>query len=283
MKKYKCPECGATCKTSHCYDCDKDIPYSCGFEDSPEDDGASSESGVSGYRCPKCGITWQVPYCHDCDIDIPLSARNSGSGLRLRGSSSNSGAAVKDTNMLFEMDDERKQFKINGENIFYSFSDLISYELFENNVVIQESGVDRAIIGGLLFGDVGAIVGAQTRGSQNAVDSLYIRISLKAGHMKRINLISSPTNREGAFYRDMRRRADEIIASLDFIADDNKKSAIDENRRRLEAPSNPPQSIQAERSPALVADELLKLKQLLDMGVLTEEEFNQQKQKLLNQ
>jgi len=31
-----------------------------------------------------------------------------------------------------------------------------------------------------------------------------------------------------------------------------------------------------------VADELLKLKQLLDMGVLSQEEFNEQKDKLLN-
>jgi hypothetical protein len=32
-----------------------------------------------------------------------------------------------------------------------------------------------------------------------------------------------------------------------------------------------------------IADELLKLKQLLDMEVLTQEEFNEQKNKLLNQ
>lgn len=31
-----------------------------------------------------------------------------------------------------------------------------------------------------------------------------------------------------------------------------------------------------------VADELLKLKQLLDMGVLSQEEFDEQKNKLLN-
>ena len=37
-----------------------------------------------------------------------------------------------------------------------------------------------------------------------------------------------------------------------------------------------------EQSPTSVADELLKLKSLLDIGVLTEEEFAQQKMKLLN-
>ena len=33
---------------------------------------------------------------------------------------------------------------------------------------------------------------------------------------------------------------------------------------------------------ASITDELIKLKQLLDMGVLTNEEFENQKQKLLN-
>ena len=283
MKKYKCPGCGATCKTSYCYDCDKDIPRSCSFEDDSQSDEASSESSVSGYRCPKCGITWQIPYCHDCDMSISLKSKNSNSKWNPYEDSAETFAETGNPNLLLGVDNERKRFTINGEKIFYQFSDLISYELFENNVVIQESGVDRAVIGGLLFGEVGAIVGAQTRGSQNAVDSLYIRISLKDGRMKRIDLITSPTSRNGAFYGSMRKRADEIIAKLDSISAENKRSVAEENRKIQEAVLSPPQSAQTQVSPTLIADELLKLKQLLDMGVLTEEEFKQQKQKLLNQ
>lgn len=40
---------------------------------------------------------------------------------------------------------------------------------------------------------------------------------------------------------------------------------------------------QVNAAPVSVADELLKLKQLLDAGALTQDEFNQQKKKLLNQ
>ncbi|MBD2755082.1 SHOCT domain-containing protein [Spirosoma sp. BT704] len=40
---------------------------------------------------------------------------------------------------------------------------------------------------------------------------------------------------------------------------------------------------QANPAPISVADELLKLKQLLDAGALTQDEFNQQKKKLLSQ
>lgn len=29
---FKCPECGATCRTSHCYDCDIDLPMSARYD-----------------------------------------------------------------------------------------------------------------------------------------------------------------------------------------------------------------------------------------------------------
>ena len=40
------------------------------------------------------------------------------------------------------------------------YSDIVGVELLENEVVVKKGGVGRAIVGGLLFGGVGAIVGA---------------------------------------------------------------------------------------------------------------------------
>lgn len=55
-------------------------------------------------------------------------------------------------------------------------------------------------------------------------------------------------------------------------------------KRRVDKAKNPGASAPAAAAPALsVADELLKFKQLLDMGVLTQEEFDAKKKELLQQ
>lgn len=42
----------------------------------------------------------------------------------------------------------------------YNFSDIIKYEIYENNKNVVEGKTGAAIIGGLFFGEIGAIVGA---------------------------------------------------------------------------------------------------------------------------
>lgn len=138
------------------------------------------------------------------------------------------------------------------------------------------------VYGGALFGGVGAIVGAQTRKSQNIVDSLYIRLTLKSTGMRKIVFISTETDRDGVFYSMEQKNADKVISELDLIMAKNQEvpQPVLQVQTQLAPPTPPP--AQTEQQVVSVADELLKLKQLLDMGVLTDEEFNQQKQKLLN-
>lgn len=287
MIKYKCPKCGASCRTSHCNDCDKDIPMSCRYDDS--EDVQSNSNIVStpqriGYKCPLCGTTCRTLYCYDCDRDIPMSTSNNATWHESH-SLSNKTTEYYDISIgkYISINSRHKRFRIQNDSHLYSFSDLVNYELCENNSVIQKGGIGRAIIGGAFFGEVGAIVGAQTRKSKNVVDSLYIRITLKSSGMKKITFISSPTDRNGWIYKSIRNTCDEVISELELISAENQNVAA---QKAIEQEAAPPPSVQqtttVEQSPTLIADELLKLKQLLDMGVLTEEEFNQQKQKLLN-
>ncbi len=83
-----------------------------------------------------------------------------------------------------------------------------------------------------------------------------------------------------------RKNANEVLSELELILAENQSAAS----QVVSQPPNEPKSAtplvqqppHPQQSPTLVADELLKLKQLLDMGVLTQEEFDQQKQKLLS-
>lgn len=305
MIKYRCPECGANCNITHCYDCDIDIPVSQKFDDAVES-GPSQEyrpiqnvsyhdttstGTTSRYKCPDCGAICQTAYCFTCEKDLPFYAKqNAPSSGTLHYKSSDSSYPVaggeKKIGHYFTVDSYNKRFKLNRESSWYTFGDLVNYELYENNSVIQKGGIGRAIVGGALFGGVGAIVGAQTRKSQNIVDSLYIRVTLKSSGMKKITFIGSPTDRNSIFYKMERKSADEVLSELELIASNNQSSAIQESiQPRREPPTADPsvqQTVQTEHSSTLIADELIKLKQLLDMGVLTQDEFDRQKQKLLN-
>lgn len=302
MIKYRCPECGANCNTSHCYDCDIDIPMSQKFDDATES-GPSKEYrpvpntsyrdkslGMSSrYKCPDCGAICQSTYCFTCDKNLPYSAlytapntKSSGNFDALHYNKSSSEDYEKKAGGYLSVDNINKNFKIKHGG-YHTFGDLVSFELYENNSVLQKGGVGRAIIGGALFGSTGAVVGAITRESKSVVDSLYIRLTMRSG-MEKITFISSPTDRNGMVYKNERRNADEVMSELELIIAENQNTATQEALKQETPPAPSPvqQPSPTEKSPTLIADELLKLKQLLDMGVLTQEEFNQQKQKLLN-
>jgi hypothetical protein len=146
----------------------------------------------------------------------------------------------------------------------FRFDDLIDYELIADDSTIKKSGIGSAVAGGLLFGGVGAIVGgAAGRKSLDAVSSLKIRISTKDkifGSLF-IDLISTKTKKGTFMYNTMMDTAQKLVSAFDMI--ENEK----ENHIPMSSPS--------------VADEILKLKQLLDAGALSEQEFQSQKSKLL--
>lgn len=297
MIKYRCPECGANCRTSHCFDCDIDIPMSQKFNDDYESEPSeeyrpipntpyrdTSSTGSSRYKCPDCGAICSSSYCFTCEKDLPYSARyyapstsNSGNVDTLHYRKSTSDSYEKKAGGYLFVDGDNKNFMIKNGG-YHTFGDLVNFELYENNSVLQKGGVGRAVVGGALFGSTGAIVGAVTRKSRNVVDSLYIRVTCRSG-METITFISSPTDRNGLFYKTIRQNANEAMCELELIMAENQAVVKQETHP---APLSVQQSAPAEQPPTLIADELIKLKQLLDMGVLTEDEFNQQKQKLLN-
>lgn len=283
MVKYKCPKCGGTSKTSYCFDCGMDLPLSARITDESENvfpvisTRTVSEDGTVKYICPKCGGTSRTSYCFDCDEDIPMSSRE-GNSLKDEPNYSIFKSVRKNVptssvgNFLF-VDDVNKTFRVNGG--IYNFKQLVGFELVEDDTTVLKGGVGRAVAGGLLFGGVGAVVGAATRKSSNVVNSLYVRLSINGRGMEKINLISFPTKRNSFTYRSAREQADDIISQLEII-ENNTKSTV-------------PPSIEDDKEGApkdetkfSVADELIKLKQLLDIGVLTQEEFDQEKKKLLD-
>lgn len=142
-----------------------------------------------------------------------------------------------------------------GPRMIYSFDEVAGYESdAPDDLTVTETkgGIGRAVIGAAVAGPVGAIVGAataktETRKGSRSKENVSIRFALPLGES------SLPTT----VYPG---------GTTDFL-------------RNCKAGSERPQT--ATPAASSTADELLKFKQLLDMGAITEEEYNAKKTQLL--
>jgi len=161
------------------------------------------------------------------------------------------------------IDENNKLFKIGQDTFMYE--NLLSFELLENNQTVFKGGLGRAIAGGLFFGGIGAIVGGIT-GKKKAKDichSMRLRVSLKNAHINTtyINFIQNKTKIRSFVYKSATNSAQECITILETISNHMNLNYTDQKFS--------------------VADEIIKLKQLLDQNIITQEEFDIKKQELL--
>ncbi|MEG1594040.1 MAG: SHOCT domain-containing protein, partial [Oscillibacter sp.] len=148
----------------------------------------------------------------------------------------------------------------------FSFANLIDYELVEDGVSVTKGGFGSAVVGGLAFGGVGAIVGGGLGKKQkDIVTSMVVAISVRDDFVSRleISLIGSETKKGGLIYTGMKDIGNHIVSLLDVVF----------NASQLPAAAAAPAGGSA--------DELLKYKQLLDMNAITQAEYDAKKAQLL--
>ena len=151
-------------------------------------------------------------------------------------------------------------------SVVFKFSDIVDFEISENGHTIAEtktkggSGVGRAVVGGALFGPAGALVGATTKKKKatttekQVLDSMCVRIFLDNNEFTMVTIDGHDRMRSDAEGIISRLRKMKINSSLNEESTENSSS---------------------------VADEILKFKQLLDIGAITQEEFEAKKKQLL--
>lgn len=141
-----------------------------------------------------------------------------------------------------------------GPRMIYSFDEVAGYESdMPDDLTVTETkgGIGRAVIGAAVAGPVGAIVGAATAKTETrkgrSKESVSIHFALPLGES------SLPTT---VYPGGMTM----------FL----KSCKVSQEKPQAAAPAAPS-----------AADELLKFKQLLDMGAITEAEYNAKKAQLL--
>ncbi len=109
-----------------------------------------------------------------------------------------------------------------GDKTWLKYSDLINYELLEDDSIVTSGGVGQALIGGALFGGAGAIAGGITgkRVQKKKVDSLIVKVTLNNFECPclLIPLITKSTKTNSAEYTTAFNLAHQILSALDVIA-----------------------------------------------------------------
>lgn len=176
---------------------------------------------------------------------------------------------VDDENQLFIFG---KKEKVNSSVIVYSFSDVLKYEMKEfgaKTVTKKKKGIGRAIVGGALAGPAGAIVGSATAKQETVTKGgtkiLYICLDSDAG--EKTVALTNPSLETIAFLEKCMKVSNEFNR-FDNIQEDLEQVQFDDIREEVQQISSD-------------ADEIRKYKNLLDEGIITQEEFEVKKKQLL--
>lgn len=145
------------------------------------------------------------------------------------------------------------------------FEQLKSYSVVENDKIIEKNnGVSRAIAGGMMFGQAGAIVGAVTKNNKIIETTNLLQLRILATNVAENNLfipflIGGKFKHDSFVYKDAISRLSSCISNIDNIISSSKDLPVSGD----------------------LIEQLRKIKTLLDEGILTQEEFDKKKQELL--
>lgn len=187
--------------------------------------------------------------------------------------------ATKSIGSFLEFDENQRKIKIinstQGQKIkfqIYNYEDILNCELLEDDVNVTKGGLGSAIVGVMIAGDVGAVVGSVTGSKKTTkafVNTLKVRITVNdlTAPTAYVQLISRQTKTYSAFCQNAYRFAYDILSSLSIIINGNTQDAAHQ---------------QCGSSQILdVSSEIRKFKQLLDEGIISQEEFDTKKKQLL--
>ena len=109
----------------------------------------------------------------------------------------------------------------NSHYTVFNYSQIVNFELLEDGNSIVSGGLGRAIVGGVAFGGVGAIVGGLTgkRKSTDTCTSLQIKLTVKDHFSPTfyITLINSEMKKSSLLYKQNEKLAQDIISKLQII------------------------------------------------------------------
>lgn len=205
--------------------------------------------------------------------------QNFGATKVIMGTYDTEGIAINETNDLVML------FKSTKDTITQKtlpYNSIMSAELFENgtsiNKIVSSSMIGRTIIGGALGGGVGAIIGGLS-GKQKTIEQvseIYLHITINDMSTPSFNIyfLESACTKGDVVYNRSMNKARNTLGLIGIIIKRAEEKNANITIQNGSAPTN--------TSNILIADELKKLTELFESGVLTETEYFRQKSRLLD-
>lgn len=179
---------------------------------------------------------------------------------------------AEDPGFLLAVDDTEKRWMfaqpIGSAPKIYSFRDLISFDLVQNGNQIISGNDGKAAVGAVLFGAAGAVVGASAKKTvRDMCSDLHIELNVNDLDCPLIKLpfIEQQMAVNSPLYEIRSELARKVMAILSYI----KANAEQPTQKTLEQPQLD------------ICEEIEKLHNLKEKGIITEEEFTQKKKSLL--
>ena len=165
-----------------------------------------------------------------------------------------------------------------SESVVLKFEQILDFEIFENGNSVVSSKTGSAIVGGLLFGGLGAIAGAS--GSRIISDNcktlkLNIYTTDVANSVITLDLLDRGIEKNSAEYENIKDTVNKMIGFLKIARESNRqaerkedKKVIVENIEDINQNNN--------------LSKLKELAQLKEQGIITDKEFEESKKKILS-
>lgn len=184
----------------------------------------------------------------------------------------NNNSVVQFANETFSiiLSNEAKQFVIitNGYNQdTYSYDNLVNVEVKLDENVVSSPSIGGAIVGGVLFGGAGAIIGSSNKTAEKKVKKVILRIT--------VDDIKKPIHDLHFFSNELAFPLENPLVKTALENANNwyGRFVTIVEKRKINQPNGNSNNLS-------VADEISKLKKLMDDGVITSEEFDASKKKL---
>ena len=180
-------------------------------------------------------------------------------------------------NIKFMIDNKQKQFiyqyNKNWSKI-YKFSDIINYEVYENGNSEVRGTAGKSLIGGAFFGLTGAIIGssAARKIDEKCTDlQLVIRINDISLPQIVIDYIkNSDYDKDSSSYRRIKNNLHQLCSFLEYMINNKTiEQYTEDNNSNFKS------------SEKLNKEQLQELKEMLDEGLITQEEYDQKKKQIL--
>ena len=158
----------------------------------------------------------------------------------------------------------------------YRFFDLINYEVYENGQSKVKGRAGSALIGGAFFGLTGLIVGSSmSRKIEDKCNQLKLMIRLNDLDHPQIVITyvdNVAWDKTGFTYRTMKENLKQVCAALEYMM----------NAKTLEQSVGEKTVNQIIKEEKTLKEQMQELKEMLDSGLITPEEYEQKKKQLLN-